>query len=204
MAPESEHERVAAGIAECAAALQRLREPAHVAAIVQAASVVTSSLHAGGKLLAFGNGGSAADAAHLAAELVGRYLLERDALPALALTDNASTLTAVANDYGYEDVFARQVAALGSPGDVALAISTSGDSANVLAGVTRARARGIRTVGLTGASGGRLGPAVDLWIGVPAESTPRIQELHTVVVHLLCELVEREMAAPRPPSAPVR
>jgi D-sedoheptulose 7-phosphate isomerase len=195
MTVRTDHDLVAAQIGASAAVLERLREPEHVAAIVAAAELVTASLRAGGKLLLFGNGGSAADAQHIAAELLGRYLLERSALPAVALSDNTSTVTAIGNDYGFENVFARQVAGLGAPGDVALAISTSGASANVLAGVAAARERGMRTIGLTGADGAALAAAVDLCIAVPADETPRIQEAHTVVAHLMCELVERDLAA---------
>jgi D-sedoheptulose 7-phosphate isomerase len=159
--------------------------------------MIAAALREGGKLLLFGNGGSAADAQHIAAELLGRFLLDRPALPAVALADNSAALTAIANDYGYADVFARQVTGLGAPGDVALAISTSGDSANVLTGVAAARALGMGTIGLTGAGGGRLAAAVDVCIAVPADETPRIQEAHTVVGHVLCELVERELTIPR-------
>ena len=194
MRTETDVDRVAAGIAASAAVLERLQEPEHVAAIVAAAEAITESLRAGGKLLIFGNGGSAADAQHIAAELLGRYLLERAALPAISLADNASAVTAIGNDYAFDDVFARQVAALAAPGDVALGISTSGNSGNVLAGVATARERGLVTIGLTGASGGALAAAVDLCIAVPADETPRIQEAHTVVAHLVCELVERELA----------
>ena len=194
MSAETDHDRVAAGIAQSAAALERLREPAHVATIVGAAAIIADALRQGGKLLLFGNGGSAADAQHIAAELVGRFLLERAPLPALALSDNGASVTAIANDYTFVDVFARQVAGLGVPGDVVLAISTSGSSPNVLAGVAEARARDMHTIGLTGADGGALASAVDVCIAVPADSTPRIQEAHTVVAHLLCEIVERELA----------
>src|SRR3954454_5155805 len=194
MSAESDRDRVAAGIAQSAAVLERLREPQHVATIVCAAAVIADALRAGGKLLLFGNGGSAADAQHIAAELVGRFLLERAPLPALALVDNNASVTAIANDYSFADVFARQVAGLGVPGDVVLAISTSGGSPNVLAGVAEARARDMHTIGLTGAGGGALASAVDLCIAVPADTTPRIQEAHTVVAHLLCEIVERELA----------
>ena len=194
MSAETDHHRVAAGIAQSAAALERLREPEHVATIVRAAGMIADALRQGGKLLLFGNGGSAADAQHIAAELVGRFLLERAPLPALALADNGASVTAIANDYTFVDVFARQVAGLGVPGDVVLAISTSGSSPNVLAGVAEARARDMHTIGLTGADGGALASAVDVCIAVPADSTPRIQEAHTVVGHLLCEIVERELA----------
>jgi D-sedoheptulose 7-phosphate isomerase len=146
-------------------------------------------------LVTFGNGGSAADAQHMAAELLGRYLLERAPLPAVCLTDNVSTMSAIGNDYGFDNVFARQVSGLGRVGDVAIAFSTSGDSANVLAGVAAARAIGMPTIGLTGAGGGALASAVDLCIRVPADGTPRIQEGHTLVAHLICELAERALAA---------
>jgi D-sedoheptulose 7-phosphate isomerase len=188
------HDLVAARIADSAAVLERLRDPLHVAAVVEAAETITDALRAGGKLLLFGNGGSAADAQHIAAEFLGRFLLERAALPAVSLSDNTSSLTAIGNDYAFDDVFARQVAGLGAPGDVVIAISTSGNSANVLAGVAEARARGMRTIGLTGEPGGALAGAVDHCIAVPADATPRIQEAHIVVAHLICELVERDLA----------
>ena len=191
----SDHDLVAAAIASSAAVLERLQEPEHVAAIVAAAELITDSLKAGGKLLVFGNGGSAADAQHIAAEFLGRYLLERAPLPAIALADNSAALTAIGNDYAFADVFSRQVAGLGAPGDVALAISTSGRSANVLAAVAEARARGLRTIALTGEGGGLLAGAVEVCIAVPSDLTPRIQEAHTVAAHLICEIVERDLAA---------
>jgi len=193
----SAHDTVAGGIAASAAVLERLRAPEHVDRVVEAAALMTRALRAGGKLLVFGNGGSAADAQHVVGELLGRYLLDRPAIPAVALADNAAALTAIANDYAFADVFARQVDGLGAAGDVALAISTSGTSPNVLAGVAAARARGMGTIGLTGEGGGALAAAVDVCIAVPAAETPRIQEAHTVVTHLLCELVERELAQQR-------
>ena len=151
-------------------------------------------LAGGGRLLAAGNGGSAAQAAHLTSELVGRYRDDRPAFSAIALCAESSAVTAIGNDYGYEQVFARQIEALASSGDVALAISTSGRSPNVLAGVAAARSSGIATIGLTGADGGPLSAAVDICIEVPSDATPRIQEAHTVVAHILCELVERDIA----------
>jgi D-sedoheptulose 7-phosphate isomerase len=195
MTSDSDYDLVAARIAASAAVLERLRDPAQVAPIVAAAAMITDSLRAGGKLLAFGNGGSAAHAQHVAAEFIGRFLLDRSPFPAVSLSDNGAAMTAVSNDYGFADVFARQVAGLGAPGDVVLAISTSGQSRNVLAGVAEARARDMRTIGLTGRRGGALASAVDVCIAVPADETPRIQEAHTVVAHLLCELVERDLAA---------
>jgi D-sedoheptulose 7-phosphate isomerase len=195
MTADEARELVTGGIRDSVAAQERLLEPAHVDGILRAAALITGSLRGGGKLLVFGNGGSAADAQHIAAEFLGRYLLERAALPAVSLSDNSSTVTAVGNDYSFDDVFARQVAGLGRPGDVALGISTSGESANVLAGVAAAQERGLRTIALTGARGGRLRDAVELCIAVPADSTPRIQEAHMLAAHLLCEIVERELAA---------
>ena len=140
--------------------------------LITAAGALVSAYRAGRKALFFGNGGSAADAQHLAAEFVGRYLRERQALPALALAVNTSVVTAIGNDYGYENVFARQLEALAAPGDVAVALSTSGRSANVLAAVQRARQLGIFTIALTGASGGHLKGQADVLIAVPSEETP--------------------------------
>ncbi|HUI40933.1 MAG TPA: D-sedoheptulose 7-phosphate isomerase [Terriglobia bacterium] len=151
------------------------------------------TLTAGGKVLLFGNGGSASDAQHIAAELVGRYKLERRGLAAIALTANTTSLTAIANDYAYERVFARQVEALAAPGDVALGISTSGNSPSVLRGVQAAKTRGAITVGLTGKSGGRLKAEVDYCVQVPSAETARIQEVHILIGHILCEFVEGEI-----------
>jgi D-sedoheptulose 7-phosphate isomerase len=164
--------------------------------IARAGEVVIETFRGGGKLLAFGNGGSAADAQHLAAELAGRYLRERPGLPALALTANSSDVTAIGNDYGFDRVFARLVEAHGGVGDVAVAISTSGSSPNVLAGVEAARERGLRTIGLTGRGGGKLAGMVDVPIVVPSNATPRIQEVHITAVHLICALVD-EVLYPR-------
>ena len=157
---------------------------------------MAESLAAGGRVLSFGNGGSAADAQHLAGELVGRYLLDRPALSAIALTTDPSVITAVGNDMGYDAIFRRQVEAHGRPGDVAVGISTSGRSPNVVQALAAARERGLVTVGLTGGGGGHLTGRVDYLIDVPATSTPRIQEVHGMVVHLLCQIVE-EAVAPR-------
>lgn len=156
-----------------------------------AAAAIAGCFRRGGKVLLFGNGGSAADAQHLAAELVGRFSTDRRALPAIALTTDTSTLTAVANDLGFERVFARQIEALGRRGDVAFAISTSGGSANVLAAVETARVHGLRVVALTGGDGGALAEAADVAIVVPSESTPRIQECHLALEHAICEAVEQ-------------
>jgi D-sedoheptulose 7-phosphate isomerase len=155
--------------------------------------VLVDALRAGRKVLAFGNGGSAADAQHLAAELVGRYLYDRPGLPAIALTTDASILTAVANDMGYDAVFRRQVEAHGQPGDVAIGISTSGRSPSVVDALRVAKERGLVTVALTGNGGGRLKDAVDHLIDAPSPDTPRIQELHGLVIHLLCQIVEETL-----------
>ncbi len=165
---------------------------ANQAALPAAAAALSAALRSGRKVLVCGNGGSAADAQHLAAELVGRFAGERPAWPALALTTDTSVLTAVANDYGFDRVFARQVEAHGQAGDVLVAISTSGASANVLRAVEAARARGLVTIGLTGRDGGKLGRLADVHLHVPSSSTPRIQEAHATLLHVLCELVERE------------
>lgn len=159
-------------------------------AISRAGELLVDGFRRGGRLLAFGNGGSASDAQHLCAELAGRYVRERPGLPALALTANTSDLTAIGNDYGFDRIFARLVEAHGASGDVAVALSTSGNSPNVLAGVEAARERGLRTVGLTGRSGGKLAGRVDVPIVVPSDRTPRIQEVHITIVHVLCELVD--------------
>jgi len=162
-------------------------------AIVEAASLITECLRSGGKLLFFGNGGSAADAQHLAAEFVGRFTMERHPLPAMALTANTSILTAIGNDYGFEQVFARQIAALGRPNDVAIGISTSGNSPNVIVAIREATKRNLKTIGLAGNGGGDLAKCVDLPITIVAENTARIQECHIAIGHVVCELVEKEL-----------
>jgi D-sedoheptulose 7-phosphate isomerase len=159
--------------------------------VAKIAVAIAERLQKGGKLLLFGNGGSAADAQHIAAEFVGRFQFDRQALPAIALTTDASTLTAVANDYGYEEVFARQVAALGSGDDVTVGLSTSGSSRNVLRGLIAARARGMLTVGFTGLSGRELVSLSDLCLCVPSEATARIQECHILAGHVISGYCER-------------
>jgi D-sedoheptulose 7-phosphate isomerase len=161
--------------------------------LVEVGGRITESLRSGGKILAFGNGGSAADAQHLAAELVGRFLRDRAALPAIALTTDPSVVTALGNDMGYEAVFRRQIEAHGRAGDVALGISTSGRSANVVEALRLARSRGLLTIGMTGGGGGRLEGLVHYLIDVPHHETARIQEVHTMVVHVLCQFVEEAM-----------
>lgn len=186
-------ELIQARIAEGVAAIESLADESIVAAIERAATLVTAALDRGGKLLVFGNGGSAADAEHIAAELVGRYLRERRALAAVALVGGAPALTAIANDYGYDAVFARQVEALGAAGDVALGITTSGASPNVERGLEVARTRGLSTIALTGPTTGAIREICDVTIAVAAVGTPRIQEAHGFIGHLLCELVESRL-----------
>jgi len=152
--------------------------------------MLVSSLKAGNKVLAFGNGGSAADSQHFVAELVNRFRFDRPALPAIALTTDSSILTSIANDSDYESVFSRQVEALGASGDVALAISTSGGSPNVLKAVEVARVRGLRTLGLAGRDGGKLAKLVDLCLTVPHRETARIQEVHGLLIHVFCEMID--------------
>jgi D-sedoheptulose 7-phosphate isomerase len=159
-------------------------------AIEKTAKALITCIQKGNKILFFGNGGSAADSQHLAAEFVGRYETERRALPAIALTTDTSILTAVGNDYGFERIFERQIEALGKPGDVAVGISTSGHSKNVLLGLQKAKALGLTTVGFLGRSGGEIKSAVDIALVIPAQKTSRIQECHILIGHILCELVD--------------
>jgi D-sedoheptulose 7-phosphate isomerase len=160
------------------------------AQIVEAGQALCRCFQNGGKVLLFGNGGSAADAQHIAAEFVGRFVKERIPLPAIALTTDTSALTAIGNDYGYGEVFARQVRGLGNAGDVAIGISTSGRSPSILAGIKAARERGLITVGLTGAKGEALASLVDITLMVPSTCAARIQECHLAIEHILCEIVE--------------
>lgn len=162
-------------------------------AIAAGADALVSAYKAGHKALFFGNGGSAADAQHLAAEFVGRYLRERGPMPAMALNSNSSAVTAIGNDYGYDQVFARQLQAFAVPGDIAVAISTSGNSSSVIEAVRCARQMGVMSIGLTGASGGQLRGLVDVLIAAPSEETPRIQECHILIGHSICDAVERAM-----------
>jgi D-sedoheptulose 7-phosphate isomerase len=164
--------------------------------IAAAVQLMVASLRTGGKIMACGNGGSAADSQHFAAELLNRFEMERAPLAAIALTTDTSTLTSIANDYAYEQVFAKQVAALGKPGDVLLAISTSGNSPNVLAAMAVAREHGVRVVALTGKGGGTMAAALaadDIHLCVPAERTARIQEVHLLVLHCLCDGIDALM-----------
>jgi D-sedoheptulose 7-phosphate isomerase len=161
-----------------------------VAKIEASAGLIIKTLKRGGKVLACGNGGSAADSQHFAAELVGRFQKERRGLPAIALTTDTSILTALGNDYSFDIVFARQVEALGTPKDLLLAISTSGKANNVIAAVKQAKKRGLTTIGLSGKDGGELAKTADLTLIMPAVITARIQECHSLVIHILCELTE--------------
>ena len=166
----------------------------HAQPVLDAAAAISRAMRAGGKLLIFGNGGSAADAQHVAAELVGRFERERPAMAAVALTTDSSVLTSVANDYAFDRVFARQIEALGRKGDVALGISTSGGSPNVLAGLTTAQALGLETIALTGGDGGAVGRAAAIHVNVPSPSAARVQEVHRTLLHVVCDLVERAIA----------
>jgi D-sedoheptulose 7-phosphate isomerase len=181
-------------LAEAIAVHERL-QGADPAPFAEAVTAVIGALQSGGKLLAFGNGGSATDAQHLAAELVGRFQRVRAPMAAIALTADTSVITSVANDEAFDRIFARQVEALGRPGDVAFGITTSGRSPNVVAALRAARARGLRTVALTGHDGGEAGRAADVHVNVPSASTPRVQEAHRTLLHALCELVERAWVA---------
>ena len=163
--------------------------------VERAANVLVDALERGGKLLVFGNGGSSADAQHFAAELVGRFVRERAALPAVALATNQALLTAWSNDYSYDDVFAREIDALGVAGDVAFGISTSGKSPNVLKALERARARGLRTIGLTGANSVLMAAQCDVVLAVPLSTTARIQEVHLVTYHAICAAIDARLAA---------
>lgn len=170
-----------------------LTDAAFLEKVEQAARLLTGAFRQGGKVLFCGNGGSAADAQHIAAELSGRFYTDRPPLYAEALHVNTSYLTAVANDYGYEHVFARMVEAAGRPGDVLAAISTSGNSESIVRAIEKARTIGMTVIGLTGAGGGRMAGLCDVLLDVPSADTPRIQESHILLGHILCEIVEKEM-----------
>src|SRR5215467_300503 len=154
--------------------------------LAEASEVMAHGFQNGRKVLLFGNGGSAADAQHIAAEFVGRFIAERDPLPALSLSTDTSMLTAISNDYGFDNVFARQIKALGQPGDTAIAISTSGNSLNVLAGLAAAKSKGMYTIGFTGETGGQMNGAVEVLFKVPSRCTSRIQETHVMIGHIIC------------------
>jgi D-sedoheptulose 7-phosphate isomerase len=166
---------------------------ANAALIAETAAKIADALRQGRKVLLCGNGGSAADAQHIAAEFVGRFIPDRIALPAISLATDTSALTALGNDYGYNAVFSRQIQALGNPGDVAIGISTSGNSPNVLEAMDAARAKGMFTIGFTGQDGGKMNGRADVLFRVPSRMTPRIQESHITLGHVLCELIDREL-----------
>src|SRR5271170_845290 len=167
-----------------------LQDDALVSTLAEVSSLIVDSLREGNKILLCGNGGSAADAQHIAAEFVGRFAFDRPALPALALSVNSSCVTAIGNDYGFDIVFSRQIEALGKNGDVVIGISTSGNSANVLQAMSTSRRLGIRTVAFTGCAGGKLRSEVDFCLSAPSNETPRIQECHILIGHIISELVE--------------
>jgi D-sedoheptulose 7-phosphate isomerase len=170
-------------------------DPALLAYLQKACEVCRDVYMRGGKLLIAGNGGSAADAQHMAGELVSRFYFDRPALPAVALTTDTSIMTAIGNDYGFEDLFKRQIEALGNKGDAFVAISTSGNSKNILKSLVEAKRRGLSTIGFTGKSGGEMTSLCDITLKVPSTSTPRIQEIHILFAHIICAFVEKEIFA---------
>jgi D-sedoheptulose 7-phosphate isomerase len=183
--------RVSASIRASIAVKEVLLRNAEVVSIIaEVSELLVETVDKGNKVLLFGNGGSAADAQHIAAEFVGRFAFDRPALPALALSVNTSCVTAIGNDYGFDLIFSRQIEALARPGDMAIGISTSGNSSNVLHGLSTARKMGLCTVGLTGCAGGKLKNAAEYCICAPSNETPRIQECHILIGHIISELVE--------------
>ena len=190
---------IGAHLALSLASLERaVKDASLLAAARKIAEIIVGTLRAGNKLLIIGNGGSAADAQHIAAEIVGRYRQDRPAYAAIALTTDTSALTAIANDYGFEQVFARQVAGLGRRGDALLALSTSGRSPNILAALATARERGIVTIGMTGSRGERLGLLCDHLLVAPSDDTPVIQQIHLALAHGICEAIEQAMMREAP------
>jgi len=188
------HDLIGAHLKLSLAALERTaRDAALLAAARKTAEVIIAALRADGKLMVIGNGGSAADAQHIAAEIVGRYKQDRSACAAIALTTDTSALTAISNDYGFEQVFARQVEGLGRSGDVLLALSTSGRSPNILAALRVARARGLCTIGFTGLKGEALGAYCDHLLVAPSDDTPIIQQIHLAVAHGICDTIEQTL-----------
>src|SRR5688572_1114677 len=190
--PEDRAKTVEATLRDAARLHERTAAVA-VGTVVAVADAMLEAFGSGAKVLIFGNGGSAADAQHFACELVGRFLRERRGLPAMALTADTSAMTAIANDYGFDRVFVRQIEAHGRKGDIAVGISTSGGSANVLAGLQYAKSRGLTTVAFTGGNGGVIGAAADLHVNVPHDLTPRVQEVHRTLIHAVCDLIERQI-----------
>lgn len=184
--------KIIAAIKESIAVKQTVIEEL-VPSIEQAAKIMIEALHKENKIFFFGNGGSAADAQHLAAELIGRFLKERQSLPAIALTTDTSILTALSNDYGFEIIFARQIEGLAKEGDVAVGISTSGNSANVFLGLEKAKEYGCKTIGLLGGGGGKIASVCHVPIIILDKATPRVQESHIMIGHILCDLIEQEL-----------
>jgi len=189
------HSEIVKGLEE-SARIKKAIAKSKISEIEHMVKFIIMAYKRGGKVVLFGNGGSAADAQHLAGELVGQFALKRQAFPAIALTTDTSILTAVANDYGYDAVFSRQVEALVNEKDVVVGISTSGNSPNVIEAIKLAKTKGAKTIGLTGGNGGKLAEVADLVLIVPSDITPRIQEAHITIGHIVCELVEKELAAP--------
>ena len=189
----SVHREIAKRLEE-SAQIKKAIATSKISEIERMVNFILMAYKAGGKVVLFGNGGSAADAQHIASELVGQFMLKRQAFPAIALTTNTSTLTAVANDYGYDAVFSRQIEALVNEKDVVIGISTSGESPNVVEAIKLAKSKGAKTIGLTGGNGGKLANLADLVLIVPSDITPRIQEAHITIGHIVCELVEKELA----------
>jgi len=186
-------ESVASTLRAASAHLEAISRLDYPGLVQQADELLASAFTSGHTLFVFGNGGSAADAQHICAELVGRFAFERAPVAAIALGTNTALMTAWSNDAGFEDTFARQIEALGRPGDVALGISTSGNSENVVRALERARMRGLRTIGLTGLGGGRVAAHCDLLLAVPLRDTPRVQEVHTVTYHAICAALEARL-----------
>jgi len=176
--------------ASCLVKQQMLDNAAILQSIEEACTRCIAALKAGNKIILAGNGGSAADAQHIAAELVGRFETERPGLPAITLTTNPSTVTAVANDFNYDNIFRRQIQALGQPGDVFIGISTSGNSPNVIAAIEQCKTQGISVIGLTGETGGKMRELCDLCVQVPSKNTARIQESHITIGHILCSQID--------------
>jgi D-sedoheptulose 7-phosphate isomerase len=192
MGPTNDYEvRITSSIEASIGVKERLLSAEVVSNVAKVSEILVNAFEQGNKVLLFGNGGSAADAQHIAAEFVGRFAFDRPALPALALSANTSSVTAIGNDYGFDQVFSRQIEALAHTADVAIGISTSGNSPNVVSALSLSRQKGLHTIALTGCTGGKLKNAVDYCICVPSNDTPRIQECHILIGHIISELVEQ-------------
>ena len=186
------NERIADAIVAHQKVIEKIRKDHTLINEIERASLIISeSLFAGGAVLTFGNGGSAADAQHIVAELVGRFFIERDGFRAIDLSSNSSIITSLSNDFGYDEIFSRQIIALGNPGDVAIAISTSGKSPSVLNGIEAAKEKGLQVIGFTGKDGGSMPSLCDVAILIPSQDTPHIQEAHVLIYHIMCGLVEQ-------------